>query len=294
MATSGLMVYRAAPRFWRQYVSDWNRSIEAPPHIPDPDLWPDTGLHLAWLGHSTTLIKADGFTLLTDPVFSDYAGITLGRFSLGVRRLVNPAVDLGELPRPDVVLLSHAHMDHLDLPTMRALEDLRTHVVTAWETADLLRVRHYGGVYQLRWGEETRIGPAVIRAFQVNHWGARVRTDTYRGYNGYHIEVGRHRLLFGGDTAGTHLFRGLKTSRPYDVAVMPIGAYNPWNRYHCTPEEAWRMTNEAGAEHLVPVHHKTFLLSDEPLSEPIERLYAAAAKHSERIALDSVGQEFHL
>jgi L-ascorbate metabolism protein UlaG (beta-lactamase superfamily) len=167
-------------------------------------------------------------------------------------------------------------------------------VVTAWETADLLRFWRYRGVHQMRWGEQARIGPATVRAFEVNHWGARVRTDTYRGYNGYRVDVGRYRILFAGDTADTHLFRSLKCSRPYDVAVMPIGAYNPWRRHHCTPEQAWKMANDAATEFVVPVHHQTFILSDEPVSEPLERFYHAAARHPDRIALDSIGQEFHL
>jgi L-ascorbate metabolism protein UlaG (beta-lactamase superfamily) len=75
---------------------------------------------------------------------------------------------------------------------------------------------------------------------------------------------------------------------------MPIGAYNPWRRHHCTPEQAWKMANDAATEFVVPVHHQTFILSDEPVSEPLERFYHAAARHPDRIALDSIGQEFHL
>ncbi len=75
---------------------------------------------------------------------------------------------------------------------------------------------------------------------------------------------------------------------------MPIGAYNPWIYYHCTPEQAWRMGNEAGAEFFVPVHHQTFQLSREPLLEPIERFRQAANHHARRVAITRIGQEFHL
>ena len=121
-----------------------------------------------------------------------------------------------------------------------------------------------------------------------------MRTDTYRGYNGYMIEVGRYRILFAGDTADTNSFRALRSSRPVDLAIMPIGAYNPWIYYHCTPEQAWRMGNEAGAEFFIPVHHQTFQLSREPFSEPIERFEQAANGHTDRVALTRIGQEFHL
>jgi L-ascorbate metabolism protein UlaG (beta-lactamase superfamily) len=121
-----------------------------------------------------------------------------------------------------------------------------------------------------------------------------MRTDTYRGYNGYLIEAGRYRILFGGDTAATTAFRGLRTFRPVDLAVMPIGAYNPWIHYHCTPEQAWRMGNDAGAELFIPVHHQTFQLSREPFQEPIERFQEAAGGHPDRVAVTRIGQEAHL
>ena len=75
---------------------------------------------------------------------------------------------------------------------------------------------------------------------------------------------------------------------------MPVGAYNPWIHYHCTPEQAWRMAGEAGAEFFLPVHHQTFQLSQEPYLEPIGRTYDAAGNHSDRVAVDAIGQEFRL
>ena len=119
-----------------------------------------------------------------------------------------------------------------------------------------------------------------------------MRSDTYRGYNGYTIEVGRYRVLFGGDTAMTTSFRGLKSSRPFHLAIMPVGAYNPWIHYHCTPEQAWQMANDAGCEFFLPVHHQTFKLSREPYREPIERVHGAAGARTDRVALDRIGQEF--
>ena len=146
----------------------------------------------------------------------------------------------------------------------------------------------------MRWGDAVQVGPARIEAFEVNHWGARMRTDTYRGYNGYTIECGGRRVMFAGDTANTDLFRAVRSSKPFELGIMPIGAYNPWIHYHCNPEQAWRMGEDAGAEHMMPVHHKTFVLSNEPMSEPIERFYGAAGADPGRVALDSIGQEFHL
>jgi L-ascorbate metabolism protein UlaG (beta-lactamase superfamily) len=264
------------------------------PFTPRPQDWPDRGLHATWLGHSTVLLKIDGMTILTDPVFSRRAGIGIGPFTLGIKRIVAPALALRALPKIDLILLSHAHMDHFDLPSLRRLANRDTTVVTAARTADLLRPRRYRAVRELAWGGVVRVGAAEIRAFQVNHWGARMRRDTYRGFNGYTIEAGRYRVLFGGDTAMTPVFRTLRTARPFDLAIMPVGAYNPWIHAHCTPEQAWQMAQDAGSEYFLPVHHQTFRLSREPYTEPIERVYGAAGRRPDRVAVSAIGQDFSL
>jgi L-ascorbate metabolism protein UlaG (beta-lactamase superfamily) len=92
----------------------------------------------------------------------------------------------------------------------------------------------------------------------------------------------------------TRTFRELRASRRLDLAIMPIGAYNPWIRAHCTPEEALQMANDAGAELILPVHHQTFPLSREPRREPIERLYSALSGTPERLAWQDIGQEIRL
>jgi L-ascorbate metabolism protein UlaG (beta-lactamase superfamily) len=294
-ALTGAALYRFIPRsFWNQYWAELQRDIQTPPLRPALSRWSDRGLYAAWIGHSTVLIRLDGFTILTDPVFSAKAGIHFGPFSFGVKRLVHPAVGLAELPAIDLVLLSHAHMDHFDIPSLRALENAKGRVVTAWETADLLRVNRYRQVDELRWGQRLRVGPVTVQAVEVNHWGARMRSDTWRGYNGYVIENGRYRVLFAGDTAITDAFKGLRTRRGFDLAIFPIGAYNPWIRYHCNPEQAWGMAEDAGAEFLVPVHHQTFVLSREPQMEPIERFLACAGSREDRVPIRRVGQEFSL
>jgi L-ascorbate metabolism protein UlaG (beta-lactamase superfamily) len=292
LAGVGTVGYRSSPFFWRQILRDKSYPIRPAPLEPKPQQWPDRGLFAAWLGHATVLLKIDGFTILTDPMFSERAGVDLKLFTVGIKRLVAPALDLARLPKIDLVLLSHAHMDHFDLPSLRKLESKTTAVITASKTSDLLRVNRYREVRELGWWERTRFGPAEVRAMEVRHWGARLRNDTWRGYNGYLIEAGRYRVLFGGDTALTSAFRILKDSRPIDLAIMPIGTYNPWVRNHCTPEQAWRMGNDAGANFFLPVHHQTFPLSHEPVGEPIQRFHEAAGSESGRVALDRIGAEW--
>lgn len=290
MGALAYAAYRQFPLFFEQYVKEMQIPVTPAPRKPNPKSWPDKGLHAAWLGHSTVLVKVDGFTFITDPVFSTRAGLNLGFVTLGVKRRVAPAVRIEDLPKIDLILVSHAHMDHLDTPSLKKLEGKGTRVVMAAETSDLIRRDRYQQVDELRWDSELRVGDAAIRAFAVNHWGARMRTDTYRGYNGYVIDVAGRRVLFGGDTAATDHFRSVRKSKPVDLAIMPIGAYNPWIRFHCTPEQAVRMANDAGAERLLPVHHQTFHLSREPVTEPIERFLTAAR---DRTVLTDIGAEFH-
>ena len=293
LANLGSWAVKTAPRFWTEYSRQRHCTVIPAPFTPSPRDWPDRGLHAAWIGHSTVLLKLDGITVLTDPVFSTRVGIGLGPVTLGLKRIVAPALDLRALPPIDVILLSHAHMDHFDLPSLRRLASRRTTVITASRTADLLHRRRYANVRELGWGQRTNVGPLEVRAFQVAHWGARMRSDTYRGFNGYTLEAGGHRVLFGGDTAMTHTFRSLRASRTFDLAIMPVGAYNPWIGAHCTPEQAWRMAEDAGFEYFLPVHHQTFRLSREPYTEPIERVYQSAGRHPDRVAVGAIGQDFH-
>ena len=263
---------RAAPGILREISRDYRRASQAAPNRPSPMQWPDRGLHAAWLGHTSVLLKLDGFTVLTDPVFSSRIGLNVGPVTLGIKRLIEVALPVIELPPIDLILLSHAHMDHFDLPSLRQLESKGTVVMTAHRTADLLRPKRFGRIQELRWNESAQAGEAHVTAFEVAHWGARMRSDTFRGYNGYVLQVGKHRVLFGGDTAYTDSFKRLRSAQNFSLAIMPIGAYDPWIRVHCNPEQAWAMANEAAAEFILPVHHQTFKLGNEARLEPMERL----------------------
>ena len=119
--------------------------------------------------------------------------------------------------------------------------------------------------------------------------------DEHRGYNGYVLERGGHRVCFAGDTAYTTAFAQLQDARrPLDLMIMPIGAYNPWIRAHCNPEQAVAMARQAGARHFVPVHHETFKLSSEPMDEPAQRIRAAFAEEPERLLAVRVGETFRV
>jgi L-ascorbate metabolism protein UlaG (beta-lactamase superfamily) len=155
-------------------------------------------------------------------------------------------------------------------------------------------VRRFHAVDELAWGETIRIGDLEIESVPVRHWGARMVTDRHRGYGGYLLRKAGRTVLFGGDTAYTDLFSGLRERGPVDLAILPIGAYDPWVTSHASPEEAWRMFRALGGDYVLPIHHSTFRLSREPLDEPVRRLLAAAGSERWRVALTEVGQTWSL
>ncbi len=168
----------------------WQECIgRNPPPIPaaarpDPAAWSAGRITAAWLGHATVLINFLGITVLTDPVLFPEIGIRLPGITLGPKRLTAPALAVRELPRIDLVLLSHAHFDHLDLRTLSRLNRSAT-VITALRTADLLRGQRFREVSELSWNETKQLaaqaGAVQVSAIRVRHWGARKRRDTYRG-----------------------------------------------------------------------------------------------------------------
>jgi L-ascorbate metabolism protein UlaG (beta-lactamase superfamily) len=266
------------------------------PHHPDPERWSDAEITGACLGHSTVLINFFGLWVLTDPVLAARCGLRLGPFTIGPRRHVQPALTVRRLPKIDLLLLSHAHMDHLDLWTLRRIPG-RPHAVTAAGLRDLLAGMPFSGVTELGWGQsahiETPHGGIEVSAREVAHWGARMRTDDWRGYCGFLLERNDRKIGFAGDTARTS-FQHWANGSDIDLLAVPIGAYNPWITSHCNPEEAIAMAGEARARALLPIHHATFRLSSEPMDEPIARFRAALAATPERIAASEIGQTFTL
>ena len=260
--------------------------IAPAPQRPQPRTWPDDRLTIAWLGHATVLLNLMGSWLLTDPALERRIGIGRGLAKLGPRRLVEPALRPRELPRLDALLLSHAHMDHTDIGTLRHLaRDIA--VVVQQGNSDL--VRRFRQVQELAWGESVKIGGVRVESTEARHWGARMITDKHRGYGGYLIQKAGCTVLFAGDTAYTDVLTPLGERSRIDLASLPIGAYDPWIANHASPEQAWTMFRRLGAEYVLPVHHSTFRLSREPLSEPIERFLTAAGAESWRIVGTEVG-----
>jgi L-ascorbate metabolism protein UlaG (beta-lactamase superfamily) len=277
-----------APRY-RTTRSGGAATLDAratPAQRPEPLTWPDDRLTLSWLGHATVLLNFFGRRIVTDPALENRIGIGRGLLKLGPRRLAPPALRARELPALDLVLLSHAHMDHTDLGTLGTLPR-RTPVVVQPGNRDL--VRRFRQVEELPWETTAEVAGVEITSIEVRHWGARMIHDQHRGYGGYLLRRGGVTVLFAGDTAYTEAFARLGRSMRVDLAILPIGAYDPWIANHASPEEAWRMFRSLGATWVLPVHHSTFRLSREPLDEPVARLLAAAGDERWRVLPTTLG-----
>lgn len=282
--------------------------VKAKPNIklnykPEPSKWNDNNLTIAWIGHSTILINFFGKWILTDPVLFDRVGIYFLGGTIGPERVTPPALSIDEIPKPDIILLSHAHMDHMDYPTLKAFSKKypnQIDVVTAYLTKDVINDLPWKSISVLDWGEEKIVGGIRFKANEVKHFGWRYpwEKDRSRGfmkdgrsYNAYLIEHNGKKILFGGDTAMTDKLNQLKNEN-IDVALMPIGTYNPWKRNHCNPEEALQMASEINAKYFIPMHTKTFRQGAEPFNEPIDWLRKSSAKYPLEVALDEIGQTF--
>jgi L-ascorbate metabolism protein UlaG (beta-lactamase superfamily) len=262
------------------------RTLDVPVHRPVPSEWPDTALTVGWLGHATVVMNVFGTWLITDPALANRIGIRVGGLTLGPRRLTPPALTTGDLPRLDLILISHAHMDHLDFGTLNRLPRT-TRVITHRGVGNLLR--RFRNVNEIGWGETLGHHGLRVEGVGARHWGARTIHDRERGFGGFLLEKSGKRVLYAGDTAYTDLYRAY-ADRGIDLAILPIGAYDPWIANHASPEEAWRMGREMGARHLLAVHHSTFRLSREPMQEPMQRLVKAAGSEHWRIVARDIGE----
>jgi len=264
------------------------------PVRPTPRAWSDGGITVTWIGHSTFLINLEGTTILADPVFSDKVGVSLlGLTTVGIRRFVPPALKIAELPPLDLILVSHAHMDHYDIPSLRKLPR-GVPTILARDTTEFMGDLGYTQLQELDWGQTAAVAGVRIEAVPAKHWGRRYPWDRDRGYNGLLLTKGKRSVLFGGDTAYTERLPAATNGRPLDVAILPIGGYNPYIANHASPEQAWDLFHEMRARYLIPMHWRTFRMSHERPFEPYERLTTAQNSSARRIALHNIGETWSL
>ena len=244
-----------------------------------------------WVGHATWALRLGGQLVLIDPIWAN-------RIGGAVKRLVPPGVPLADLPRADLVLVTHDHRDHMDLPTLKKLPDSATYIVPLGNGARMTALGK-PNVVELDWWEARAFGDLTITLVPARHWSMRMpwnRNATLWG--GYVIAAPEGRAYHSGDTAwGDHFAEiGKRIAGPIDWAMLPIGGYAPrWfmEPQHIDPDEAGRAWQALGAKHLLAMHWGTFRLTDEAVGEPPERLRAfwqANALPADRLWILDVGE----
>jgi len=239
---------------------------------------------ITFIGHSSFLIQTGGTALLVDPVFAK-------RLIL-LRRQRRPGIRITDLPRIHAVLITHAHMDHLNRPSLRAVTgEMRRRglpppvAVVPQGVEDLVHRLGFAHVLSLKWWASLHLPNTPARVdithTPARHWGARLFRDTHRGFGGYVVKASGQPVIYhSGDTAYFNGFHEIGGRLRPNVALLPIGAYYPdtYRAVHTSPEEALRGFLDLGADTMVPMHYNTFRLGREPMTEPLPRLLAAAER----------------
>ncbi|EMY60318.1 beta-lactamase family protein [Leptospira terpstrae serovar Hualin str. LT 11-33 = ATCC 700639] len=231
-------------------------------------------LSVTWVGHATTLIQIDGVNILTDPIWSERCSPVS---FIGPKRYTPPGIKIENLPRIDIVILSHNHYDHTDLPTLKQLEEkFHPLVFTGIGNSKLLLAEGLKNVKEMDWWEETKTNDLSITFTPTQHFSGRGlfdRDETLWG--SYLISGEKEKVYFGGDTGYYTHFREISERLgPIDVAILPIGATEPrWmmEPVHVDPIQAVQAFVDLKAKYLVPMHYMTFVLSDEALDSPVPR-----------------------
>ena len=251
---------------------------------------------VTFIGHSSFLLQMAGQGLLVDPVFATRLVV--------LRRQRRPGVRVRDLPQIHTVLLTHAHMDHLNRPSLRAIcREMRRRglpapvAIVPNGVADLVLSLGFREVRELSWWQATELGPLTVTATPCQHWGARMFKDTHRGFGGYALEAdGAPTLYHSGDTAYFGGFHEIANRLQPEIAMLPIGAYYPdsYRAVHTSPEDALQAFVDLRARTMIPMHFNTFRLGREPMTEPLPRLLTAAAKAGLRDKMHPLGEGEHL
>jgi len=231
---------------------------------------------ITFIGHSSFFLQTGGQNLVIDPNFA--------RWLFVLKRLRRPGLRVRDLPRIDIVLVSHAHFDHLHRPSLRAIARHSRRLgqapilVVPSHVRDLVSDLGFRQIIDLEWWQEYHHRGLTITHTPSKHWGARIIHDMHRGFGGYVIAHGKHSIYHAGDTAYFDGFAEIGERLRPEIALLPIGAYHPasFRNVHTSPEDAVRAFRDLGARWMIPMHYGTFRLSHEPVHEPVERLESDA------------------
>jgi L-ascorbate metabolism protein UlaG (beta-lactamase superfamily) len=260
----------------------WPKWVDDPPQPPPPTRRTGDDVALTFVNHSTFLLQLGGVNVLTDPIWSERASPVQWA---GPRRVRRPGVAFERLPPIDLILLSHTHYDHLDLPTLRRLHERDAPlIVTGLGNRRVLHRRGIPRAEELDWWQSHHFRETIrITMTPALHYTRRTLFDHNTSlWGGFWIEFAGRKLYFAADTAyGEHFKEIRERLGPPDVALLPIGAFEPrWfmGPAHVNPEEAVQAHLDVGAALSVAMHFGTFQLTDEPIDEPVRTLRENLAK----------------
>jgi L-ascorbate metabolism protein UlaG (beta-lactamase superfamily) len=227
---------------------------------------------ITWIGHASFLIQTHEVNVLIDPNWSKWLKV--------IKRLKKPGFEIHHLPEIDFVLVTHAHFDHLDRRTLRRVASDQP-IVVPIGVGNLVHDLGFEIVHELDYWQKVKLGPLEVSLTPCYHWGARFLADSHRGFGGFAVAMDGRTIFHCGDSAFFPGFREIGERHKIDIALLPIGAYDPpmGREVHMNPEEAVKAFVELGAKTLVPMHYGSFRLGYEPLDEPLLRLHAAARIH---------------
>lgn len=233
---------------------------------------------VTFIGHATFFLQVGGESVMVDPNFA--------RWLFVLKRLRQPGARIQDLPAIDLVLITHAHFDHLHRPSLRALVQHTKRyrgsaptIVVPAQVFDLVSDLGFRDVVELNWWSSYRHRDLTITHVPSRHWGARILRDAHRGYGGYVLRAGKHSVYHAGDTAYFSGFREIGMRLAPQLALLPIGAYNPpsFRNVHTSPGDAVRAFLDLKSRWMVPMHYGTFRLSHEPMDEPLQLLEKEAS-----------------
>ena len=253
-----------------------------------PRLVSNGELGLTFIGHASFFVQMGGQNILIDPNFARWLFI--------LKRLRQPGLQIRDLPPIDLVLVTHAHFDHLHRPSLRSIvqqtrrrRGLPPTVVVPKQVYDLVADLGFDEIVELDWWSSYRHKNLTITHVPSRHWGARILKDAHRGYGGYVLRDSKHSIYHAGDTAYFPGFREIGQRLAPEVALLPIGAYNPptFRNVHTSPADATRAFVDLKSSWFVPMHYGTFRLSHEPMEEPLQLLdqEARAAGIKDKVAV---------
>ncbi len=232
--------------------------------------------YIAWIGHATFLIKLGNTTIITDPLFSKNTGPLI----FGPKRYVDPAIKLAEIPKTDLLLLTHNHYDHLDASAIRNFPHKDTKVLLPLNLSKYFK--RFKDVNELDWYDEIQVNKDVkVTLLPAVHWSKRSLWDTNKTlWGNFLIEYKGKKILFACDTGNGNIYKELgKKYGPIDITFINIGAYNFYpmmpvkdkSVYHTNPEEALNIGRDLKSKKIIGMHWGTIVLSLEPIMEPPKR-----------------------